>query len=211
MKEKDVWTMQVDPRDNVRIALVDLPASERIWDGAGEFPLRAAVPAEHKLATFDLAPGDRIVMYGVEVGRATRSIHRGEAITPGNVAHSQELIREMGIRPAWEKPDTAKWLGRTFAGYHRADGRVGTANYWIVVPLVFCENRSVRVLEEALRGLAGPPPFARGLQVAEGLLAAYRQGGDPEAFLEERPARCSPPREPVGLRPCSRTWPAPRS
>ena len=27
---------------------------------------------------------------------------------------------------------------------------MGTANYWLVVPLVFCENRNIQVLEEAL-------------------------------------------------------------
>ena len=35
-------------------------------------------------------------------------------------------------------------------GYHRADGRVGTANYWLVIPLVFCENRNMEILEQAL-------------------------------------------------------------
>ena len=35
-------------------------------------------------------------------------------------------------------------------GYHRADGQVGTRNYWIVLPLVFCENRNVDRMREAL-------------------------------------------------------------
>src|SRR5205823_7014021 len=39
---------------------------------------------------------------------------------------------------------------RTFMGYHRMDGSVGTANYWVVIPLVFCENRNLEVLQEAL-------------------------------------------------------------
>ena len=42
------------------------------------------------------------------------------------------------------------WAGRTFMGYHRADGQVGTRNYWIVLPLVFCENRNVEQMREAL-------------------------------------------------------------
>ena len=35
-------------------------------------------------------------------------------------------------------------------GYHRADGQVGTRNYWLVLPLVFCENRNVERMREAL-------------------------------------------------------------
>jgi len=30
-----------------------------------------------------------------------------------------------------------------FSRYVRSDGQVGTRNYWLVVPLVFCENRNI--------------------------------------------------------------------
>ena len=42
------------------------------------------------------------------------------------------------------------WANKTFKGFHRSDGSVGTANYWLVVPMVFCENRNLEVLQEAL-------------------------------------------------------------
>ena len=35
-------------------------------------------------------------------------------------------------------------------GYHRPDGQVGTRNYWLVLPMVFCENRNVERMKEAL-------------------------------------------------------------
>ncbi len=44
----------------------------------------------------------------------------------------------------------AAWSERAFMGYHRADGQVGTRNYWLVLPLVFCENRNVDRMREAL-------------------------------------------------------------
>jgi altronate hydrolase len=40
-------------------------------------------------------------------------------------------------------------------GFHREDGKVGTANYWLVIPLVFCENRNIEVLREALVNALG--------------------------------------------------------
>jgi altronate hydrolase len=46
-------------------------------------------------------------------------------------------------------PDVSKWTDKTFMGFHRADGSVGTANYWLVIPLVFCENRNVDVMKQA--------------------------------------------------------------
>ncbi len=50
---------------------------------------------------------------------------------------------------SWSAPDVSAWSSRTFDGYHRADGQVGTRNYWLVIPLVFCENRNVEALRDA--------------------------------------------------------------
>ena len=59
----------------------------------------------------------------------------------------QLCVRRIFIGP---HPDVSRWKGRTFDGYRRENGRCGTANYWIVVPLVFCENRNLAVMQEAL-------------------------------------------------------------
>jgi altronate hydrolase len=40
-------------------------------------------------------------------------------------------------------------------GYHRSDGRVGTANYWLFIPTVFCENRNLDVIREAMQNELG--------------------------------------------------------
>ena len=61
-------------------------------------------------------------------------------------------------------------------GYHRADGQVGTRNYWLVIPLVFCENRNIRALQEAFEkelGIAPPETYRR--HVAD-LVKLYREG-----------------------------------
>jgi len=66
--------------------------------------------------------------------------------------------------------------GRTFLGYQRADGQVGTRNYWLVVPLVFCENRNVVNLKQAFEEELGfvPPQVYR--QQVSTLAKAYREG-----------------------------------
>lgn len=35
-------------------------------------------------------------------------------------------------------------------GYHRADSKVGSANYWLFIPLVFGESHDISVFREAL-------------------------------------------------------------
>jgi len=70
----------------------------------------------------------------------------------------------------------SRWTSRTFAGYRRSDGQVGTRNHWLVVPLVFCENRNIGVLKRAFEdelGFAAPQVYNR--QVAE-LARLYREG-----------------------------------
>jgi len=62
--------LRVDDRDNVLIALTDLPAGEQIEFSGETFTLVNSVPQKHKLALQDLAPGDPVVMYGVKVGTA---------------------------------------------------------------------------------------------------------------------------------------------
>ena len=74
----------------------------------------------------------------------------------------------------WTAPDVSKFQNRTFNGYHRADGQVGTQNYWLVIPLVFCENRNIELLKNAfLNGLGFQKldPFTQKVQQLGALLA----------------------------------------
>ena len=58
----------------------------------------------------------------------------------------------------WASPDVSRWRKKTFLGYVRDDGQVGTRNYWLVVPLVFCENRNIGVLKQAFEEELGFAP-----------------------------------------------------
>lgn len=160
--------LQLDPRDNVLIALSDLKAGEQIAFKSDSYTLSKTVPAKHKFATRNLAVGDEVTMYGVLVGRAVKPIAAGELLTTGNVQHQSAPFREQSAEFHWRPPDISARKQQTFLGYRRSDGQVGTRNYWIVVPLVFCENKNIQVLKQALEeelGFAAPQPYRR--QVAE--------------------------------------------
>src|SRR5262249_53643605 len=108
------------------------------------------IPPKQKMALADLKPGDLIYMYGMVVGEVVESIPSGGLITTRNIRHrTGDYSAERHPSPA-TLPDASPWAGRTFMGFHRADGQVGTRNYWIVLPLVFCENRNVEQMREAL-------------------------------------------------------------
>ena len=89
-------------------------------------------------------------MYGMVVGEATQPIARGGLLSTRNVRHRTGGYTAQRHPVTFALPDASSWSGRTFMGYHRADGQVGTRNYWLVLPLVFCENRNVDRMREAL-------------------------------------------------------------
>ena len=142
--------LQVHPKDNVLVALQDLQKGETVSFGGKEYTLKDSVRAKHKFVTEDLAVGGEVIMYGVLVGKAKQPIALGEVINLGNLTHAASAFSIGDRHLDWHRPDTSHFEGRHFMGYHRKDGSVGTANYWIVIPLVFCENKNLGKLEKAL-------------------------------------------------------------
>ena len=141
--------LKIHPADNVYVALADLKAGENISAPGFNLNLPYDVQAKHKFVESALQAGDSITMYGCLVGKALTSIPKGGVISTHNVKHQSSEFSGRTETFHWMAPDVTKWRERTFLGYHRADGQVGTANYWVVVPLVFCENRNVNVIKEA--------------------------------------------------------------
>ena len=116
--------LQIDPRDNVLIALTDLKRCETVTLHSNSYVLETDVAAKHKFASEDLAEGANVIMYGVIVGRATTPIRKGEALTTRNIRHDAAAFREKSREYAWNPPDVRRWTGRTFAGFRRTDGQV---------------------------------------------------------------------------------------
>ena len=171
--------LRLHGRDNVAVALMDLPAAARVVCSGQDIVLANAVPAKHKFALREIAADQEVIMYGVTVGKAVVPIPEGEILTTRNLRHEAAPFHEKTENYAWTPPDIAQWSARTFAGIHREDGQVGTRNYWLVVPLVFCENRNISVLKQAFEqelGFAPPPVYQQ--QVAD--LASLYQSGQVE-------------------------------
>ncbi|EAR02288.1 UxaA family hydrolase [Maribacter sp. HTCC2170] len=140
--------LQIDSRDNLMVALANLDEGFKVSINDSEIILKEDVKAKHKFTMNDFEIGDELYMYGVLIGKATTTIKSGTAITVNNVKHASEDYKTVEQKYHWEAPNIEKFKNRTFNGYHRANGTVGTANYWLVIPLVFCENKNVDVLEE---------------------------------------------------------------
>lgn len=140
--------LKVNPKDNVIVALLDLSAGESVHLDGAEYTLAKDIKAKHKFAAVDFQEGDQIIMYGVIVGKANQFIEKGEVITTDNVKHQSAKVEGKTETLGWTPPNVDKWKDRTFMGYHREDGQVGTENIWLFFPLVFCENKNIETLKD---------------------------------------------------------------
>ncbi|NCI47363.1 UxaA family hydrolase [Sediminibacterium soli] len=170
--------IQVHPKDNVLVALTNLKQGETISFQGNDYVLKEDIDAKHKFFMHDMRPGDEMIMYGVLVGKAQKQIPAGSRMSTENTKHAAEPYEFRPYHYEWQAPDVSKFAGRTFSGYHRSDGRVGTANYWLFMPTVFCENRNLDVIKEALYSELGYNVTDKYKQKAHLLLELYRQGGD---------------------------------
>ena len=175
--------LKVHPSDNIIVALKDFAAGDEVIFQQETYQLQEQIPVKHKFAEKDFAEGDTITMYGVTVGKALRPIVKGSRISTENVAHSSSAysIEEQEIQ--WQAPDISSFEGRTFNGFHRADGKVGTRNYWLVIPLVFCENRNIKVIQEAMTEKLGYVTDRDFTVSVDDLINQYQNGASADALL----------------------------
>lgn len=183
---KQTKMLKVHPKDNVLVALTNLQKGDLIECTNGLICLKDNVKAKHKLVTHDLAIGAEIFMYGVVVGRAKKKILKGEAINTHNITHETEeyFVPEKNIQHDWNPPDTYKFLNHTFLGYHREDGKVGTENNWLVIPLVFCQNRNIEEIKKVMLESLGYLNVHKQTFDIQSLIDAYKYGKSEDDLLD---------------------------
>jgi len=170
--------LRIHPRDNVLVALINLQQGSTVPFNGHEIVLQENIPAKHKFFIHELEQGDEIIMYGVLVGKAQSKIPRGGLMTTVNTKHAADPFAWRDAHYEWKAPDVSEFRNRTFNGYHRSDGTVGTANYWLFMPTVFCENRNLDVIREALHNELGYAVADKYKQYTHELVSAYRNGRD---------------------------------
>lgn len=155
MEKKKLAYLQIHPKDNVLVALRDLPAGYEVDFEGKQFLLIEAVAAKHKFTISDMHKDDEVYMYGVLVGKVNYDLTKGSLINVENLRHASDDFRLGKRNLSWSKPDVSMYKDKTFLGFHRSNGKVGTANHWLVIPLVFCESRNVMTLKNALEEKLG--------------------------------------------------------
>jgi altronate hydrolase len=164
------------PGDDVAVTTRELPVGLRLLTAEGELVLADEVPRGHKLALRNLAAGSAVHKYGQSIGRATTDIVAGAHVHTHNLGLDDSELN--GTDRAYEFGTARTVLpappgpGRTFDGYHRANGRVGTRNFIGVLTSVNCAASSAAMIADQFRGMA-LDAFPR----VDGVVALTHQSG----------------------------------
>ncbi len=146
--------IRLHPDDAVAIAKTHVPAGTSLDlddDGGARTKVlvRRLIPSGHKIALHDIAQGTPVRRYGQVIGFATRPISVGEHVHTHNLG-VQDFARDyafgVDVRPVEYVPVEQR---RTFLGYPRANGRVGTRNYIAVISSVNCSAHTSREIARA--------------------------------------------------------------
>ncbi|PCE64773.1 altronate hydrolase [Sediminicola luteus] len=145
----------LDPKDNVGVALFDLQKGDTVTYNKTEIEIQETIPAKHKFALSALPKGAPMIMYGQCVGELKFDMAPGARLYPETVTNKTENYSLTDTEYAWQAPKPSQTLPKTFLGYHRSDGQVGTRNVWLVFPLVFCENKTIETVKNAMEDALG--------------------------------------------------------
>jgi altronate hydrolase len=168
--------VKLDPKDNVLVALTDLEKGKIVVFENESFEMKDLIKAKHKFYMSDFQLGDEIFMYGVLVGKVQTNVTKGSLMTTDNLKHAAEPFDYRYFDYKWQTPDISKYKNTTFKGFKRKDGRVGTANYWLFIPTVFCENRNLDVIKEALHNQLGYSVSDKYNHYAQQIVEAFKNG-----------------------------------
>lgn len=150
MTENVAQVHRIAAEDGVATALTDLAAGAVIPSGEGGIVLPQDVPKGHKVALRAHEAGEDVIKYGFPIGRARVPIRPGDHVHTHNVE-----TRLAGLEGYEWTPAQARALPagpeRTFDGYRRANGKVGTRNEIWILCTVGCVAQTARRLAEKAR------------------------------------------------------------
>ena len=177
--------LKIHYNDNIIVALVDLKKGEKIFVDNKLLKLNYNIKAKHKFSINDLKSGDKIYMYGVTVGIAKKQIFKSELITTQNILHETEdySVPESLNQSKWVPPNLDSFSNKTFLGYKRDNGSVGTENNWLVIPLVFCENRNIEVLKNTMLEELGYQNLSKQIFDLKELVDKFKSGATEDELL----------------------------
>ena len=130
--------IQIDPVDNVAVALTDIAKDEELNISGLSFRAVEDVARGHKIALRDITSGTEVIKYGNTIAKATSDISQGQWVhthnARTNLSENDEYTYDHKVFPL------PKVCDKSFMGFKRTDGSVGIRNEIWIIPTVGCVN-----------------------------------------------------------------------
>jgi altronate hydrolase len=159
------------PDDSVAVAARPLRAGSALDLSGRTIEVREPIGLGHKVAVVDLDEGEAVRKYGQVIGFASRQIPAGSLVHTHNLR--ADLFERDHAIATESAPRPVSSERRTFLGYLRPDGRVGTRNYIAVVSTVNCSASTARLISDRFRDGAWRSEFPN----VDGVFAITHKGG----------------------------------
>jgi altronate hydrolase len=141
--------VRLRPGDNVAVATRPIPKGATVPLDGLEVLAREPIGLGHKLALEPIQTGQPVRKFGQTIGFASRPIEPGSWVHVHNVS-ADAFAREYAL--ARDRPETPRAAQpRTFRGFLRPDGRVGTRNDIAVISTVNCSASTSRLIADRFR------------------------------------------------------------
>lgn len=139
--------LKINDRDNVAVATVDVAKGQSLVVDENTIIAVQAIKPGHKIALRRIPSGEPVIKYGFPIGTAKIDIEASEWVHTHNVQTGLNDMLKYTYSPSGGALPN-KLSNKTFQGYRRADGKVGTRNEIWIIPTVGCVNRNARIIAE---------------------------------------------------------------
>lgn len=146
--------IKINPADTVVVCLQPKSKGETIDIDGRTVTVNQDTPAGHKLLITDTPKDSDIIKYGYPIGHAREDLKAGDWVNENNLKTNLAGTLDYTYNPVDEKLGI-KDEHRTFKGYVRKNGEVGTRNEIWIVPTVGCVNGIAEKLAARLKTETG--------------------------------------------------------
>jgi altronate hydrolase len=147
--------IKINPADSVVVCLRPFKKGKNIIVDEKKITILQDTPVGHKLLITDAKKGTDIIKYGYPIGHAKDDLSAGTWINEDNLQTNLKGVISYQYNPVDDATKNIPQVDRTFKGYLRANGEVGTRNELWIVPTVGCVNGIADKLAEKMRRQVG--------------------------------------------------------
>ena len=159
--------------DQIAIAKENISPGSAIEYRVKVIEIKHLIKKGQRFALNDIEGGEYIRQYGHAFGRS-KGILKGELITVSNIENILPKIKIEDYKNPNETKFKERFLNKSFLGYKRKNGSIGTRNYYLVVPTSMCISETA---DKVARGLDSNEEILRKYPSIDGIVSiAHTEG-----------------------------------